>query len=66
MMKLRPGLRIFCVALLWPMLVRADEPKAISAAALKDLAAQVKELVDDDEAVGAEVLGAGAAPGRAA
>ena len=53
---MRYVLRILCVTLIWPAVVRADQPKRISAQELKDLAAGVRELVEDDEAVGAEVL----------
>ena len=49
-------LRILCVTLIWPAIVRADQAERHLGAELKDLAAGVRELVEDDEAVGAEVL----------
>ena len=56
-MKLCDNLRLFALILIWPALLSAQEPKAISAKELKDLAASAGKLVEeDDEAVGAEVL----------
>jgi CubicO group peptidase (beta-lactamase class C family) len=49
-------LRSIVFVFVLPALACAQGPRAISAQELKDLAARVRELVEDDEAVGAEVL----------
>ena len=55
-MEWRSLIYLVLVSLLWPVLACGAEPVTVSPEALKAMAAGIRQLVEDDEAVGAEVL----------
>ena len=55
-MEWRCLIYLVLVSLLWPVFACGAEPVTVSPEALKAMAASIRQLVEDDEAVGAEVL----------
>ena len=55
-MEWRCLIYVVLVSLLWPVCASGAETVTVSPETLKAMAASVRQLVEDDEAVGAEVL----------
>jgi len=55
-MEWRCLIYVVLVSVLWPVCASGAEPVTVSPETLKAMAASVRQLVEDDEAVGAEVL----------